>query len=118
MPALAIDGNIYPCFRWLPLSQEINNDLMICGNVNDETLDLQKFKYVYDNSSRKGCTKDEKCLTCNCESSCSYCIAGCYNEFKEFKRTTYICDITKRQVKWAHCYWNTLIKLSGKGDIR
>jgi uncharacterized protein len=118
MPALAIDGNIYPCFRWLPLSQEVNNELMICGNINNTTLDLSKFKYVYNNACRKCCTKEEKCLTCDCESSCSYCIAGCYSEFKEFKRTTYICEVTKKQVAWAHYYWNALIKLAEAQDER
>gem|GEM_PF-6467633 len=29
------------------------------------------------------------------------CIRGCYSEFGEFRRATYICDITKLLVKWA-----------------
>ncbi|MDR1139209.1 MAG: radical SAM protein [Rickettsiales bacterium] len=118
MPALAIDGKIYPCFRWLPLSQKTGNELMICGDVNDKILNLNKFQYVYNNACRRCITKEEKCQTCEYESACAYCVAGCYSEFKEFKRTTYICEITKRQAKWAHYYWSRIITLAGEYNGR
>jgi uncharacterized protein len=106
MPTLGIDGEIYPCFRWLPISLKPGIKSISAGNVNDiNNLDFDKLLEVYDKASRSSCTLDEKCKTCEYESACSYCIAGCYNEFGEFRRTTHICEITKLQCKWSKYYW-------------
>lgn len=112
MPALGINGKIYPCFRWLPHTQDETVDFSV-GNIKDGLSCKENFKKVRFGSCRVNCTRDPKCKECDCESACSYCIAGCYNEFKDFIRTTYICEITKLQVKWARIYWDKYNELNG-----
>ena len=104
MPALSIDGDIYPCFRWLPHTQH-SKGVMSVGNVNEGFIHKENFKKVRDGAIRANCTKDSKCLTCECEPVCAYCIGGCYAEYGDFIRTTHICEITKIQVEYARKYW-------------
>lgn len=109
MPTLAVNGDIYPCFRWLPASQPGKEGLMKIGNAfKIEELNINKFNEVYQGSLRCNCTKDEKCKDCLYEFVCPYCIAGCYSEYGDFIRTTHICEVTKLQSKWATIYWRKL----------
>ena len=103
MPTLSIDGKIYPCFRWLPHTQK-EAGIMCVGDVENGFYNKQNFANVAKGAVRCNCTKDPKCLDCEYESACAYCIGGCYAEYGEFRRTTYICEITKLQAKWAQIY--------------
>lgn len=105
MPALAIDGTIYPCFRWLPHTQRTEG-CMAVGNIFEGFSHKENFLAVRNGSKRCNCTKESKCKTCEYESSCSYCIGGCYAEYGDFTRTTHICEITKIQCEFAKLYWN------------
>lgn len=114
MPCLGINGNIYPCFRWCPHTQSSSNpEPMIVGDVWHGFTHRDVFKKVREGAYKCNCTIDDKCKTCEYESACSYCIGGCFAEFQEFKRTTYICEITKLQCKWAKIYWNEYNKKKG-----
>lgn len=107
MPALGISGNIYPCFRFLPHTLEdytASKDVCV-GNVDEGFSHKENFSKVLNGAKRCNCTKDPECLKCEYESACAYCIGGCYSEFKEFRRTTYICEITKIQCEYAKKYW-------------
>lgn len=116
MPCLGIDGNYYPCFRWLPHTQSSYQSPIMVGNVKDGFNNKQGFVDVRHGAYRCNCS-EEKCKNCKYESACSYCIAGCYSEFGCFKRATYICDITKIQCKYAKIYWNEFTKMRG-GQIQ
>ena len=116
MPALGIDGKIYPCFRWLNHTQAHTSDWSV-GDIWTGFSRKENFKRVREGAYRCNCTKEDKCKTCDCESSCSYCIGGCYSEFGDFIRTTYICEITKLQVKWARTYWEEYCKIEGLSPI-
>lgn len=105
MPCLSIDGKIYPCFRWLPASQNGNPNVMCVGNVDEGFTNVENFVKVSNGAIRTNCTREEKCRTCEYEPGCAYCIAGCYAEYGDFIRTTHICEITKLQYKWAEEYW-------------
>ena len=107
MPTLAIDGQIYPCFRWLPHTQH-KDGLMSIGNVDEKIISISEFEKVREGAKRKTCTKDPKCFECEYEEACPYCIAGCYAEYGDFIRTTHICEITKIQVEYARKYWHRL----------
>ena len=112
MPCLGINGNIYPCFRWAPHTQsKCNPEPMVAGDVWKGLYNKEVFKKVREGAYRCNCTKDTKCKTCPYESACSYCIGGCYAEFQEFKRATYICELTKIQCEYAKRYWNEYNKL-------
>lgn len=107
MPTLAIDGQIYPCFRWLPHTQQ-KSGVMSVGNVEEGFIHKENFEKVRYCSARCNCTKEDKCKNCEYEIACAYCIGGCYAEFNDFIRTTYICEITKIQVEYARKYWARL----------
>lgn len=107
MPALSIDGKIYPCFRWLPHTQKTDSNMCV-GDVEEGFTHKENFKKVRDGSIRANCTKDPKCQNCEFEPACAYCIGGCYAEFGDFTRTTHICEICKIQVEYARKYWAKL----------
>lgn len=113
MPCLGINGNYYPCFRWLPHTQKNHSSPIIVGNVEKGFYNKEGYLKVRHGAYRCNCSED-KCKKCKYESACSYCIAGCYAEFGCFKRATYICDITKIQCKFAKIYWNELAKLNNE----
>lgn len=117
MPALSIDGFIYPCFRWLPHTQAENSTKFVVGDVERGFYNSQIFKKVREGAYRCNCTKKEECKTCEYESACSYCIGGCYAENNDFIRTTHICEITKRQVRWARVYWDKYNEIEGLPPI-
>ena len=81
---------------------------MSVGNVDQGFIHRENFEKVREGCKRKICTKDPKCLECEYEEACSYCIGGCYAEYGDFIRTTHICEITKIQVEYARKYWHRL----------
>lgn len=113
--ALSIDGNIYPCFRWLPHTQSGKEDAFVCGSADRGMYNKDAFRRVREGAYRASCTKEEKCRTCEYESSCPYCIGGCFAEFGEFRRTTHICRITKIQCAAAEKYWQAYDMQGGNG---
>jgi len=116
MPALSVDGRIYPCIRWLPHTQIDKADFIV-GTAKEGFTHKENFLRVREGAYRASCSLDEKYRKCEVESACSYCIGGCYSEFGEFKRTTYICEITKLMVKWARRYWDEYNRLEGLDPI-
>lgn len=117
MPCLGINGNIYPCFRWMPHTQsKCNPEPIVVGDIWKGLYNKDGFRQVREGAYRCNCTKEEKCKTCPYESACSYCIGGCYAEFQEFRRTTYICELTKIQCEYAKRYWNEYNKLENVLD--
>lgn len=116
MPALSIDGRIYPCFRWLPHTQK-EEGVMSVGDIENGFNHKENFKKVREGAYRCNCTREEKCRECEFESACVYCIGGCYAEFGDFIRTTHICEITKLQVKWARYYWTKYYEKKGLPPI-
>ena len=117
MPCLGINGNIYPCFRWMPHTQsKCNPEPIIVGDIWKGLYNKDGFRQVREGAYRCNCTKEEKCKACPYESACSYCIGGCYAEFQEFRRTTYICELTKIQCEYAKRYWNEYNKLENVLD--
>ena len=110
MPALGVDGNIYPCFRWLNHTQsEYSAGSMCVGNIDEGFINADNFKKVALGAIRCNCTKEEKCRDCKYEHACPYCIGGCYSEYGDFIRTTHICEIIKIQAKWAEILLKQLI---------
>ncbi len=104
MPTVDIDGKLYACPRWCPFA--CGPKTIVLGDVEKEEYDLKKATEILELTKRNIITKDEKCKSCAYEAQCSFCPAGCYSEFGEFKRTTHICQITEIQAKWASFYWS------------
>jgi len=107
MPALSINGYIYPCFRYLPHTTKFEDKkINSIGNIwNGIT---SKDPLACARNATRWNISDKECRECEIESSCAYCIAGCFAEFSEYKRTKYICEVNKIQSKWAKLYWEKL----------
>jgi len=107
MPCLSVNGHIYPCFRFCPVSTKIlkkeTNTGYSVGNIWNGWTNLVRFTEI------QNCTREKisppKCFDCNVESGCSWCIAGGFSETGVLHRQTHICEIHKLQTKWARVYW-------------
>jgi uncharacterized protein len=113
MPTISIDGKIYPCLRWLPASMNRPiSDSFLLGDVFDKGLN-NKLGFLGESVNTSGWDlSDDECKKCQVQSACAYCIAGCYSEFGEFKRTKYLCGVTKLKSYWVTKYWNEWKKLN------
>ena len=109
MPALGIDGNIYPCFRFLPHTVCGGTSPYVVGNVVDGLIHKDTFAAIRSMTRER--ISPDKCKSCEIESVCPYCIGGCLAEYGEPKRQTYICEVIKLQHKWAKEYWNRFEQL-------
>jgi len=105
MPALSPDGNIYPCFRFLPVSfNDESNKEYIVGNIKDGFNKKENFEKV--RSYTRENISPGKCKQCEIESVCSWCIAGAIANEGAPIRQTNLCEVMKLQVKWAKYYWS------------
>jgi uncharacterized protein len=113
MPALSINGKIYPCFRWLPHTQEDadRSEAFCVGDIWDGINRKENFRKIREATRRVISPKE--CLECEYEICCAYCIGGCYSEFGCLKRTTHICEITKIISKYAEMYWKKVQEADG-----
>lgn len=107
MPAVAVDGKIYPCFRFLPHTQGSGIDMSI-GDIWSGVTKPENFVCIRSQTRSK--ISPLKCKLCKIESSCAWCIAGAYSEKGKPARQTYICKTQKIQAKWANRYWTRFHK--------
>lgn len=102
MPALGVDGKIYPCFRFLPHTQPLGIDMSV-GDICEGLTRKHRFEEI------RSCTREiisgDKCKECVVESGCAWCIAGAYAEAGKPFRPSYICGVQMIQDKWAKEYW-------------
>lgn len=103
MPALAVDGKIYPCFRFLPHTQGAGYDMSV-GDIWEGIVRKENFACIRSLTRER--ISETKCRECGIESACSWCIAGSFSEKGAGYRQTYICEPTKIQAKWAKVYWD------------
>lgn len=108
MPALSPNGKIYPCFRFLPHTQEKELSDMSVGDVNNGFTNSKVFNQIRSYTREK--ISPEKCKECPIESGCAWCIAGAFAENGKPFRQTYICEIQKIRDKWAKIYWDAFNK--------
>jgi uncharacterized protein len=112
MPCLSINGKIYPCFRFSPNTMHSRSLDFYVGDVWNGFNRKERFELVRQQTRRKVSAK--KCLDCQVESSCGWCIGGAFAEKGEFYRQTNICEVHKLQSKWAKKYWQEYDKLTGE----
>lgn len=103
MPTLGVNGKIYPCFRFMPHTMHSRELDLAVGDVWNGFDHKENFKLVRDQTRSK--ISEAKCLACDIETSCSWCIGGAYSEAGRFYRQTNICEVIKVQTKWAKEYW-------------
>ena len=104
MPCLAVNGKIYPCFRFSPNTlYERERDFAV-GDVWNGINRKDRFVEVRA-QTRKKISSDE-CKACDIESSCAWCIGSAFSETGTFFRQTNICRIKKITDKYSRKYWN------------
>jgi uncharacterized protein len=103
MPALGINGKIYPCFRFLPHTMTTRELDFYVGDVWNGFTHKDRFCIVRGQTRSKISSKE--CLECKWERGCAWCIGGAYSERGEFYRPMNICGVHKVQAKWTEEYW-------------
>ncbi|MDR1114473.1 MAG: hypothetical protein LBL50_05225 [Candidatus Margulisbacteria bacterium] len=111
MPCLSINGKIYPCFRFSPNTMHSRKLDFYVGDVWNGLNHKERFEIVRQQTRKK--ISPQKCLECNVESACAWCIGGAFAEKGEFYRQTNICEVHKLQSKWSRRYWEEYDKLEG-----
>ena len=87
------------------MGREIKDEFTL-GNIGDGINNKLGFTKIRDATG--WAVSDEECRACSIQSACAYCIAGCYDEYGEFKRTKHLCGVTKLTSKWVKKYWDTI----------
>lgn len=111
MPALGINGKIYPCFRFLPHTMRDRTLDFYVGDVWNGFTHKERFQIVRNQHRSK--ISSQTCLDCKWEKGCAWCIGGAYSEKGQFYRPMNICGVHKVQAKWTEEYWRQY-----GGDIR
>jgi uncharacterized protein len=106
MPALGINGKIYPCFRFLPHTMSKPELDFNVGDVWSGFNRKERFREVR-NQTRAKISKKE-CLECPIGNTCGWCIGGAFSESGRFYRPTNICGVHKIQDKWTTIYHGSL----------
>ena len=114
MLAFDIDGNIYPCLRYSPVSIPKHlSEPMIIGDIYNGFLkkECQRKCITCLESITRQSQSTQECLECPIASGCSWCSAYNYEVFgTPNKRATFICDLHKARCLANNYYWNMLAK--------
>jgi len=115
MPCVVPNGNIYPCFRFTPLTHSSKVEDFPFGNVAEGLIRKDRLEEIRSQTRRK--ISPPECLTCDAERGCSWCIGGAYSSTGTFYRGLNLCKPRKIISRWADRYWNTYDKLNAKEVI-
>ena len=114
MPGVSINGRIYPCFRFFPITMVDEKFDFHVGDVWKGMYLKDRFKLVRGQSRDK--ISPLMCKECNIESSCAWCIGGSFSETGTFWRKTALCEVRKMTDKWSRIYWNIYNKENANGN--
>jgi uncharacterized protein len=111
MPAVALDGKIYPCFRMLPGNNKLKKPSVYAqGSTDTSFLENQDvLEELNINSSAVRMNVQDKCESCRIFTLCPHCAADCVDEGKPtLTKTTSVCSYTRLQTYFARKYWEVL----------
>jgi uncharacterized protein len=113
MPALSHDGNVYPCFRMLPKSNNLKDSTKYAQGTAVSLLKNEKtLRRLNKNSRACNMIIQEKCEKCSVFNVCPHCAADCVNEKgATLTKTTSVCNFTRLQVYFARKYWERIKQL-------
>ena len=112
MLAFDVDGTVYPCLRYAPISLPGRPPLRI-GDVDSGIARTKEDKATMDmlDSITRQSQSPEKCLTCPIARGCGWCSAYNYEVTgTPNKRVTYICPMHQARVM-AMAYYHNKIRL-------
>lgn len=116
MLAFDVDGTVYPCIRYAPLSMN-RRPLIRLGDSDNGIANLKEDKDTIDmlNSITRKSQSTDECINCPIGSGCGWCSAHNYESLGSVnKRATFICPTHKARCLAASYYWNNVYKLLGE----
>jgi len=113
MPTLAVNGKIYPCFRFVPNTMNDESFDFNVGNVWEGMIHKERYQEIRNHT--RGKISPAECLECPVESSCAYCLGSAFSETGTLYRQTNLCRIQKLIDidKHSRLYWNEYYSLKG-----
>lgn len=113
MMAIATDGKIYPCLRYLPTSVGDKVKPMVIGDIAigiggtaEQLNTIESIKAI----TRRSQSSDE-CFNCPIASGCGWCSAYNYERFgTPNQRATFICNMHKARVLGTSYYLNSVYR--------
>lgn len=115
MLAVDVDGNLYPCLRYMPFTLQNNREPVIIGDIVNgiEVTEKQKAIVTEIKEITRRSQSTDECFNCPISSGCAWCSAYHYDLFGTAnKRATFICVMHKARVLANVYYWNKLYKLN------
>lgn len=117
MLAIDVEGNFYPCMRYMPISIGQDQEPYIIGDLEHGLCNTPEHKARLDacnNITRKSQSTDE-CFNCPIATGCGWCSAYNYQCTGTVnKRVTYICPTHKARALYNCYYWNKLYRKRGE----
>lgn len=118
MLAFDVDGTVYPCLRYAPLSVGNRPPLRI-GDCAHGIGVLPEDRATVDmlNAITRQSQSTEECIRCPIASGCGWCSAYNYEvNGTPDRRCTYICPTHKARCMAVSYYWNRVYRLRGSGE--
>ena len=116
MLAIDVDGRIYPCLRYTPMS--VSREPYVIGDIwtgIGTTVEHRQRIAELESITRRSQSTDE-CFCCPVASGCAWCSAHNYEVFgTPNRRATYICPMHKARVLANAYYWDQVYKRDGEG---
>lgn len=113
MLALDLEGNIFPCIRFMKSSLGDNIEPFKIGSIFDginKTPNDRKYVNILDTITLSS-QSSEECINCEISKGCGWCTAHNYQcTGTPNKRVTFICDMHKARYLANVYYWNKLFK--------
>lgn len=103
MPTLSINGKIYPCFRFVPVSLSDERFDASCGDIWSGFSRKERFAWL--RSHTRDSISPEMCRSCSVESTCAYCVGSAFSESGRIYRQTNLCEVKKLIDKYSRMYW-------------
>lgn len=118
MLAFDVDGTIYPCLRYSPIS--VGNDMaqqFVIGNLTDgiaQNPQTERFMSCLECITRRSMSTDE-CWSCPIASGCATCTAWQFEHYGDGNhRCTNICPMHKARVMATSYFYNTIYRNEGE----
>lgn len=111
MLAIGINGDFYPCIRFMPYALEKQKARIIGSVKSGININLLRPFLSLDNYSQSS----NECLTCEISSGCAWCQGLNYDVSESstiFHRATFICKMHKARVKANKYFFDILDNIS------
>lgn len=116
MLAIDVDGNFYPCNRFVPFSLENKSGRSI-GSVT-EGLDANRLRPFL--AITRSAQSTLKCFNCEVARGCAWCQGLNYDDAESptiYQRATHLCLMHKARVRANERFWSSIDHLPAPGSV-